>query len=82
MHRTNPANRKTAGPWAEIDLAALCENYALLRAAAPACAAQDGGRDQDDRGRFQRRSMPAQAHVHLKTCVLKTSKEHARHDQA
>ena len=35
MHRTDPTNRITSGPWAEIDLAALCENFAMLCAATP-----------------------------------------------
>ena len=32
-------NRYTAGPWVEIDLAALCENYARLRDATPGAEA-------------------------------------------
>ncbi len=35
MHSENTANRKTAGPWVDIDLTALCENFAMLREAAP-----------------------------------------------
>jgi len=35
MHSADTANRKTAGPWVEIDLSALCENFAMLRGAAP-----------------------------------------------
>ena len=35
MHSENTANRKTAGPWVDIDLGALCENYAMVRNAAP-----------------------------------------------
>ena len=35
MHSADTANRKTAGPWVDIDLTALCENFAMLRAAAP-----------------------------------------------
>ena len=35
MHRADPTNRITSGPWAEINLAALCENFAMLRSAAP-----------------------------------------------
>lgn len=35
MHRADPTNRMTSGPWAEINLAALCENFSMLRAAAP-----------------------------------------------
>lgn len=35
MHSENTANRKTAGPWVDIDLGALCENYAMLRKSAP-----------------------------------------------
>ncbi len=35
MHSAETVNRKTAGPWVEIDLAALCANFAMLRAAAP-----------------------------------------------
>ncbi len=34
MHSADTANRKTAGPWVEIDLAALCANFAMLRGAA------------------------------------------------
>lgn len=35
MHSDNTANRKTAGPWVDIDLGALCENFAMLQGAAP-----------------------------------------------
>ncbi len=35
MHSTDPTNRMTSGPWAEIDLAALCKNFTMLREAAP-----------------------------------------------
>ncbi len=35
MHSADTANRKTAGPWVEVDLAALCENFAMLRRATP-----------------------------------------------
>lgn len=35
MHSENTANRKTAGPWVDIDLGALCDNYTMLRNSAP-----------------------------------------------
>ena len=31
MTAASPITKKTAGPWVEIDLAALCANYAMLR---------------------------------------------------
>ena len=36
MKAAQPTSKKNAGPWIDIDLAALCANYALIRALAPA----------------------------------------------
>ena len=39
MNASSIPNPETAGPWAEINLTALCDNYAMLKAATPGAEA-------------------------------------------